>query len=141
MSPDFQYQIEAHEIHHGQETDCTSVLSRSLENHTDKPSIFLVSTPILRKNSLGVVRGLLPLFLFPQPHEAELIGNHGQGKSTNLFSKHNTDSSSATSLYVQASRIIRERSACVIDNEISVFLHTFPEESRESRTRQYGREK
>ncbi|GFW96560.1 hypothetical protein TNCV_2846171 [Trichonephila clavipes] len=35
-----------------------------------------------------------------------------------------------------ASRIFLERSTCVIDDEISLFLHKFPEESRGSRALQ-----
>ncbi|GFX47154.1 hypothetical protein TNCV_2747301 [Trichonephila clavipes] len=33
MSPDLQWQIEAHEIHHDKGLDCTPVVSRSFEHH------------------------------------------------------------------------------------------------------------
>ncbi|GFX52091.1 hypothetical protein TNCV_4654201 [Trichonephila clavipes] len=36
------------------------VVSRSLEHHADDSTIWLDSTPILRKYTLGVVRGLPP---------------------------------------------------------------------------------
>ncbi|GFW23282.1 hypothetical protein TNCV_3803811 [Trichonephila clavipes] len=42
-------QIEAHEIHHGEELDCTSVISRSLEPYVGDSMIWLVSSPILKE--------------------------------------------------------------------------------------------
>ncbi|GFS67565.1 hypothetical protein TNCV_4362821 [Trichonephila clavipes] len=62
-------QIEAHEYHHGKELDCAAVVSRSLEYHVYDSMFWVVSTPILRENTLGVVRDVSPLFLFHQPHE------------------------------------------------------------------------
>ncbi|GFW39969.1 hypothetical protein TNCV_5116521 [Trichonephila clavipes] len=42
--------------------------------------------------------------------------------------------------YLYPVRIFRKKSVCVIDREISAFLHNFPEESRETRTRKNGRQ-
>ncbi|GFV71362.1 hypothetical protein TNCV_3133531 [Trichonephila clavipes] len=39
------------------------------EHHSGDNTIWLGSTPILRENTLMVVRGLLPRFPFRQPHE------------------------------------------------------------------------
>ncbi|GFV39955.1 hypothetical protein TNCV_435701 [Trichonephila clavipes] len=62
-------QIEAHEIHHGKELDCTPVVSRSLEPHSGDGTFWFISKPILMENTLGVVRGILSLFPLHQPHE------------------------------------------------------------------------
>ncbi|GFU14633.1 cytochrome P450 2J5 [Trichonephila clavipes] len=48
---------------------CTPVVSRSFEHDTGDSTIWLGSTPILRENTLEVVRGLPPLFPCHQPHE------------------------------------------------------------------------
>ncbi|GFY18139.1 hypothetical protein TNCV_2045471 [Trichonephila clavipes] len=49
MPPDLQCQIKAHETHYGKELDCTPVVSCSFEHHTSDSTMWLVSTPILRK--------------------------------------------------------------------------------------------
>ncbi|GFX92974.1 hypothetical protein TNCV_915231 [Trichonephila clavipes] len=69
MRPDRQYQVETHEIHHGKGLDCTPVVSLNSE-HTASESMFLpVSNPVIRENTLWMVRGLQTLFPFQQPHE------------------------------------------------------------------------
>ncbi|GFW65048.1 hypothetical protein TNCV_393141 [Trichonephila clavipes] len=57
MPPDRQYQIEAHEIHDGRGLDCTPVTSRIIEHHAGDWTIWLLFTPVLRENTLVVVRG------------------------------------------------------------------------------------
>ncbi|GFT00533.1 hypothetical protein TNCV_140931 [Trichonephila clavipes] len=54
-------QIKAHEIHHGNGLDCRTLVSCSLEHHASDSKFWLVSTPILRENTLGEVRGFPPL--------------------------------------------------------------------------------
>ncbi|GFV85289.1 hypothetical protein TNCV_929191 [Trichonephila clavipes] len=61
MPPDRHVSIRgSHEIHHGKGLDSTSVVSHSLEHHVGDSTFRLVSTPILRDNTLGTVRGLSP---------------------------------------------------------------------------------
>ncbi|GFU86262.1 uncharacterized protein TNCV_369181 [Trichonephila clavipes] len=48
---------------------CMPVISSSIEHQSGDNTICLGFTPILRENTLGVVRGLPPLFPFYQPHE------------------------------------------------------------------------
>ncbi|GFX20648.1 hypothetical protein TNCV_4269801 [Trichonephila clavipes] len=60
MPPDRQGQIEAHGIHHGNGLDCMSAIIRSFEHHSGNSTIWLGFTPILRENTLGVVRNLPP---------------------------------------------------------------------------------
>ncbi|GFW96606.1 hypothetical protein TNCV_2846631 [Trichonephila clavipes] len=52
-----------------QRAGCTPVVSRRFQHHTGDSTIRLGSTPILRENTLEVVRDLPPLFPFDQPHE------------------------------------------------------------------------
>ncbi|GFX79104.1 hypothetical protein TNCV_3913891 [Trichonephila clavipes] len=52
-----------------QGASCMPVVSRSFEHHTGDSTVFLVSTLILRENTLGVVRGIPPIFPFHQPQE------------------------------------------------------------------------
>ncbi|GFU70201.1 hypothetical protein TNCV_5057931 [Trichonephila clavipes] len=59
MPPDRQCQIEAHESNHGKGLDCMPVFSYSFEHHAGYSTICVSSTPVLRENTLGVVRGLL----------------------------------------------------------------------------------
>ncbi|GFU70325.1 hypothetical protein TNCV_2106641 [Trichonephila clavipes] len=47
----------------------TPVVYRSFEHHLGDSVIWLGSTPILRENHLTMVRSLLPLTHFHQPHE------------------------------------------------------------------------
>ncbi|GFU96694.1 hypothetical protein TNCV_839191 [Trichonephila clavipes] len=68
MPPDRQCQIEAHKIRHAEGLDSIPVCC-SFEHHAGDSSIWLISIPILWVNTLGVVRGLPPLFPFHQPHE------------------------------------------------------------------------
>ncbi|GFW23101.1 hypothetical protein TNCV_3802021 [Trichonephila clavipes] len=69
MPPDRQCELETHEIHHIKELDCKPVVSLSFKHHAGDCTIWLVSTLILRENTLGLVRGFPPLFPFHKPHE------------------------------------------------------------------------
>ncbi|GFT33696.1 hypothetical protein TNCV_4382241 [Trichonephila clavipes] len=52
-----------------QRSRCKPVVSCSFEHHAGDRTFWLGSKPVLRENTLGVVRGLPPLFPFCQPHE------------------------------------------------------------------------
>ncbi|GFU47042.1 hypothetical protein TNCV_2616171 [Trichonephila clavipes] len=53
----------------GRLTGCTAVVSYSFEHHICDKTIWFGSTPILRENTLEMVRSLSPLFPFHQSHE------------------------------------------------------------------------
>ncbi|GFT57137.1 hypothetical protein TNCV_1691691 [Trichonephila clavipes] len=61
--------IEEHEIPHDKRLSWTAIVSRTFQYHTGGRTIWLVSTPILTENTLGIVRVLPPLFPFHQPQE------------------------------------------------------------------------
>ncbi|GFT77698.1 hypothetical protein TNCV_4245651 [Trichonephila clavipes] len=50
----------------------TPVVSRRFEHHTGDRMISLVSTPILRENTLGVAKGLPPLIPLPPTSREDL---------------------------------------------------------------------
>ncbi|GFX81054.1 hypothetical protein TNCV_1910471 [Trichonephila clavipes] len=52
----------------GHRASCTPTVILSFEHHTDDSTFGLEFARILKENTLGVVRGLLPLFSFHQPH-------------------------------------------------------------------------
>ncbi|GFW20666.1 hypothetical protein TNCV_1048891 [Trichonephila clavipes] len=54
---------KAHEIHHGKGLDVRLPLALAFEHHTGYSTFWLGSTPILRENTLGVVKSLPCLFL------------------------------------------------------------------------------
>ncbi|GFU57138.1 hypothetical protein TNCV_1780011 [Trichonephila clavipes] len=56
--PDWQCQIDAHEIHRGKGLHIRLSLAVALNSMPVTSNIWLVSSPILRENTLGVVRGL-----------------------------------------------------------------------------------
>ncbi|GFS93094.1 hypothetical protein TNCV_532921 [Trichonephila clavipes] len=71
MTPDRQYsQMKAQEIHLSVKVYIfTHVVRLSFEHNAGDNMIWLGSTPSLRENTLKVVRGLPPLYPFPQTHE------------------------------------------------------------------------
>ncbi|GFX58007.1 hypothetical protein TNCV_4047651 [Trichonephila clavipes] len=60
-----------------QRARCTPVIKLSFEHYTVDSTVWLDSTPIFRKNTLGVVRNLLPFFLIHQSHERRLVDEEG----------------------------------------------------------------
>ncbi|GFT19179.1 hypothetical protein TNCV_303101 [Trichonephila clavipes] len=64
------------------------VVSRSFEHHACDRTILLSFTPIWTENTLGVFRGLSPLFPFQQPHERACGST--VIKSTPMQRSHNT---------------------------------------------------
>ncbi|GFW46043.1 hypothetical protein TNCV_3276611 [Trichonephila clavipes] len=52
-----------------QGANCTPVVSSSFEHHAGDRALWIGSTPILREDTLGVIRDLPHLFPFHQPHE------------------------------------------------------------------------
>ncbi|GFV14488.1 hypothetical protein TNCV_166151 [Trichonephila clavipes] len=52
-----------------QRARCMHVVSPSFEHNTGDSSIWLDFTPVLKENTLEVVRGLTPLHTFHQLHE------------------------------------------------------------------------
>ncbi|GFX72629.1 hypothetical protein TNCV_4062251 [Trichonephila clavipes] len=55
-----QHQIKVHKIHRG---NCY-IISLRFKHHAEYSTVLLDATPILRKNTLGVVRGLESLIPF-----------------------------------------------------------------------------
>ncbi|GFU24109.1 hypothetical protein TNCV_2007041 [Trichonephila clavipes] len=72
MPPDFDCHEPGPRNSSWQGVRCTSVVSRSFEHDADDGTIWLVSTPNLKENTLMVIKGIPPLFPFQQPHREDL---------------------------------------------------------------------